>query len=288
MSRREHAVDAGKRIEAREPDLRLAGQALHGIVDVAELDILREKQPVASERSADREPRLEPAQAAEAFAQPRHEVARLDLPVVGAAPGANLHEARRKPAVLGRERIGEQLDRLETLAGQFEIEVTGRGIDEAGAADLERALRGLPALGAEPSVGTAQDAGQQRQQALEVVAFQRRDVEDRSRRACRWSRPAARSVSAMSAPAPRRRARRRSTGGRPAPAPSHRLARRRAPTRWKRIPGASPARRSGQAARRETSPAGAIADRSLRAPRCRRASAIPRRRRPCAPSPRGR
>ena len=55
------------------------------------------------------------------------------------------------------------------------------GIDEAGAADLQRTLRGLAALGAKPPIGTADDAGQQRQQALEIVAFERRDVEDRSR-----------------------------------------------------------------------------------------------------------
>ena len=45
---------------------RLAGQALHRIVDVAELDVLREEQPVPFQRPADREPRLEPAHAAEA------------------------------------------------------------------------------------------------------------------------------------------------------------------------------------------------------------------------------
>ena len=179
VSRREHAVDAGKRIEAPEPDLRLIGQALDRIVHVAKLEVLRQEQLVPAERPSDREPRLEATQP-EALAQPRQEVARPDLPFVCSAPRAKLHHAGRKATVLCGKGVGEHLDRFETLPRQFEVEVTGRWVDEAGAADLERTLRGLSALGAQPSIRTSQDTRQQRKETLEVVAFQRRDVEDRA------------------------------------------------------------------------------------------------------------
>ena len=116
VARREHAVDAAEGIEARDPDVRLARQASDRFVDVAELKILREEQPVLFERTTDRETRLEPAQG-EPPAQPRQQVARLDFPLVRPAPGANLHHARREPAVLSGERSGEHLDRLEALPG---------------------------------------------------------------------------------------------------------------------------------------------------------------------------
>src|SRR5688572_27068902 len=52
---REHAIDAGKGIEAPESDIRLTWQTLHWIVDVAKLEILRDEQLVFSEGAAHRE-----------------------------------------------------------------------------------------------------------------------------------------------------------------------------------------------------------------------------------------
>ena len=124
MTRRQHTVDPAKRIETRQRDLGLVGEALHRIVDVTELDVLREKHAISFERSADREARFESPHAAESLAEPWHEVARFDRPVVRAAPGANLHQTRRKPPVLRGERVGEQLDRLQALSWQFQIELT--------------------------------------------------------------------------------------------------------------------------------------------------------------------
>src|SRR5262249_48752256 len=150
-------------------DLRLVGQALHRRRDVAELEVLGEEHAVALERTVHGERRLESADAARHAAEARGEVARLDLPVVGAAARADLRDAAREAAVLGGERIGEYLDRLDALRRQIEIEIAGRRIVQAGAADLQRALRRLPALDAQAAVRSADHAGEHEQQALEVV-----------------------------------------------------------------------------------------------------------------------
>ena len=241
MARREHAVDAGERIEAREPDFRLAGQALHRVVDVAELEVLRRgtagpvwSGPRIEKRGSKPRTPLKPL---------RNRGTRLPgLISQSLVPRlrANLRDAGREPAVLGRERVREHLHRLEALPGQLEIEVTRRRIDEAGAADLQRALRRLAAFRAQPPVRTAHDAGQQRQQALEVVAFERRDIEDRARHhvagrdrlhaLCRRRRRA--HLDALRDE--------RQMRCRAAPARSLRRARRTAPNRWARTPGASP------------------------------------------------
>ena len=61
-------------------------------------------------------------------------------------------------------------------ARQLEIEVAGRWIVQAGAAHLQRARGRSTALDAQPSVGTANDTWQHRQQRLKVVAGQRLHV----------------------------------------------------------------------------------------------------------------
>ena len=108
--------------------------------------------------------------------KPGHEVVGLDDPLVGAALGAHLRDARREAAVLGRERVRQHLDRFDRAARQLEIEVAGGRIVQAGAAHLQRAGRRRAALDAQPALGTADDARQHRQQRLEVVAGERLDV----------------------------------------------------------------------------------------------------------------
>src|SRR5512134_2596274 len=81
MARRQHAIKTRKRIEASEPHLGLVRQALHWLVEVPQLKILRQKQPVPSQWAADREARLEPTET-ESFAQPRNQIAWLNLPLV--------------------------------------------------------------------------------------------------------------------------------------------------------------------------------------------------------------
>ena len=66
----------------------------------------------------------------------------------------------REAAVLRRERIREHFDRLDALAREIEIEIAGGRIDQAGTADLQRALRRLAALDAQAAVGGTHDAGQ--------------------------------------------------------------------------------------------------------------------------------
>ena len=46
MTRRQHTVDPGHRIETRQRDVRLVGEALDRIGDVTELDVLREKHAI--------------------------------------------------------------------------------------------------------------------------------------------------------------------------------------------------------------------------------------------------
>ena len=78
MPRREHRIEPRERIEAVEPELRLARQALDRRPDEAVLQVLAEQQAVALERARDRQPRLELVDEGEPLAEAGHEVARLD------------------------------------------------------------------------------------------------------------------------------------------------------------------------------------------------------------------
>ena len=176
MTRRQHGVEPGEGVEAVEADLRLAGQALDRRPDEAVLQVLAEQQAIPLDRPRDRQPRLELVDEGEALAEPGHEVAGLDDPVVGAAPGADLRHAGREPSVFGRERVRQHLDRLDGAAGQFEIEVAGGRIVEAGAAELKGAGGRPAALDPQPAFRAPDDAREHRQERLEVVARQRLDV----------------------------------------------------------------------------------------------------------------
>ena len=159
-----------------------SGQALDRVVDVAELEVLREEQPILA--GAGRGPRSEARNRRTPLNPLRNRGTRLP----GLISQSFVPRLVRICITLVEKRPYSAANGLASIStdsrlwpGQLEIEVTGRRIDEAGAADLERALRGLSAFRAQPSVGTAHDAGQQRQQALEIVAFERRDLEDRAR-----------------------------------------------------------------------------------------------------------
>ena len=176
MTRRQHRVEPRERVEAVEPELRLAGQALDRRASEAVLKVLAEQQLVALERSRDRQPRLELVDEREALAESRHEVVGLEDPVVGAALGAHLRHAGGEAAVLRCEGIRQHLDRFHGAARQLEVEVAGGRVVEAGAAHLQRAGRGGAALDAQPALGTADDAREHRQQRLKIVARERLDI----------------------------------------------------------------------------------------------------------------
>ena len=111
-------------------DLRLAGQALHRRRDVAELKVLGEERRGRASSGPRTEKRgSKPRMPLNDLRNRGTQIARLDLPVVGAAPGANLRDAGREAAVFGGERIGQHFDRFDALRRQIEIEVAGRGID---------------------------------------------------------------------------------------------------------------------------------------------------------------
>src|SRR4029453_2074448 len=164
-------VHASKRVEAGELDARFAWQALHRRLDKPVLKILCEEDAIALDRTADGKAWLEAADPAEPFSKARKEVAWLDLPIVGAAPGTNLRHTRREPPVLGSERIREHLDGFDAGRRQLEIEISSRWIDQAGAAHLKRGLRGLSAFDTQSPILTANDTRQEWHQALKVVSF---------------------------------------------------------------------------------------------------------------------
>ena len=111
-------------------------------------------------------------------AKSRHQVARLEIShsLVPRRVRICVMLVEKRPYSAANGLASTSTD--STLcAGQLEIEIAGRRIDEAGAAHLQRALGRLPAPDAQAAVRVAHDARQQRQQALEVVALERRDLE---------------------------------------------------------------------------------------------------------------
>ena len=89
--------------------------------------------------------------------------------------------ARGEAAIFGRKRVRQDFHRLDALRRQVEVEVARRGVDEAGAADLQRALRRLTAPDAQAPVTVPHDTRKQWQEALKIVALERSAFEDRSR-----------------------------------------------------------------------------------------------------------
>ncbi len=81
-----------------------------------------------------------------------------------------------KRPVLGRERVGQDLYRLDGAARQLEIEVASRRVVEAGAAHLQRSGRRRATLDAQAALGPANDARQHGQQRLKIVTRERLDV----------------------------------------------------------------------------------------------------------------
>jgi hypothetical protein len=137
---------------------------------------LAEQQAIALERSRYREARLELVDERETFPEPRHEIVGLHDPVIGAALRADLRHAGGEPAVFCGKRIGQDLDRLHRAAGQLQIEVSCRGIVQAGAADLKRAGRWRTPFDPQSALRIAHDAREHRQERLKVIAGQWLDV----------------------------------------------------------------------------------------------------------------
>jgi hypothetical protein len=177
---RHHGIQPGERVEAAEINLRFVWQALDRRGDVAKLQVLREEHAISLNGSAEREPRFESAYAGQPLSKTRDQVAWRRFPVVGAALRANLRHAGGEAAILCGKWIGEHLDGFDALSWQFEIELARRGVVQAGAADLQCALGRLSAFDAQPSVGPSNDPRKKRQEALEIVAFERSAFEHRA------------------------------------------------------------------------------------------------------------
>ena len=181
MTTREHAVDAGERVKAPQRDNRLVRQALHRCVDVPELEILGEEDPVLLDGTANGELRFETADCRKSLSEPRHQTARLDLPLIGPSLGSDLRDACREAPVFCRERVCEHLDRFDALSRDVQIEIAGGRIDEAGTADLKGALSWLPALYAQPAVRATNHTGEKWEEALKIVTLEGSEIHDRPR-----------------------------------------------------------------------------------------------------------
>ena len=106
--------DPNRQLMGKEQEQWLARQALDRCTRVAKLRVLPEQQPVTLERSRESDPRLESID--QPAPQVRHEIARLEDPLIRSSTRADLSHAGREAAVFGSEGIRQDLDRLERTA----------------------------------------------------------------------------------------------------------------------------------------------------------------------------
>ena len=176
VTRRQDGIETRERVEAVQAELRLAGQALDRRAGEAVLQVLTEQQPIALERSRDREPRLELADEGKPFPKPGIRLSGLKTQsLVPRLVRTCVTLVENRPYSAAKGFDSTSTDSTAPL-GSSRSKSPGRRVVEAGTAHLQRAGRRRTALDAQPALRAANDAREHRQQRLKIVAGQRLDI----------------------------------------------------------------------------------------------------------------